>query len=846
MLARSTRRLLVVVASLALVSAVAGAALGLGLKADLPDVGALESYTPPLNTRVLARDGSLIANYGEQKRILLAHEDIPDVYRKAVVAVEDSAFWEHGGIDFRGILRAAWHDITTLSLQQGASTLTQQLSRNLFLKPEKTLRRKVQEMILALEIERRYTKDEILRMYVNQVYMGHGRYGLEAASHLYFGRDARDLDLSEAALLAGILQRPEALSPLRNPDAALRRRSHVLRRMVETGMIPAEEAERAGEAPLRLAVQRDGSSSAPYFVESVRRWLQQRYGDDMLYREGLTVRTTLDLSLQEAATRAVDAGLRTLDKRQGWRGPGERVPAGTDLETLERDAWKNGVAAEQVTDAVVLSVSRGAALVRVGPIRARLDREAVAWTGKNDPAVLVRPGDVIRVRLVPDSGDPPRALLEQEPSVEAALVAIDPATGEVLAHVGGFDFSRSEFDRAFQARRQAGSAFKPILYAAALDAGVPPTRSYEDGPTVFLEPGTWTAYQPENYGKKYLGQVTVRTALEKSLNIVSVKLLDDVGYGVVLDLARRLGIESDLRPYPSLALGAFEVQLTELTSAYGAFANQGVRVEPHLLTEVADRNRSILYRSQPAYREALRPETAFLMNRLLEGVVSDGTGTAAASLGRPVAGKTGTTDDFTDAWFIGYTPDLVVGVWVGFDAKRSLGSRETGAHAALPIWMSFMEAALANRPVLEFPRPPGVLDVAVDRMTGLRANDDAGCTQVIIESFLEGTEPTRRCTRAEHVRLALPYPLQRFLLDDDGALVVVPSVWERLLPHTPSVRVSTSADLLEAFTPIGALALPVRFAPEPPEPEIPDSVDRSTWYGADGVPAELILLNRGD
>jgi penicillin-binding protein 1A len=498
-----------------------------------------------------------------------------------------------------------------------------------------------------------------------------------------------------------------------------------------------------------------------------------------------------------------------------------------------------------VTDGVVLSVSRGEALLRVGADRARLDRESVAWTGKNDPAALVRPGDVIRVRVLPGSGSPARALLEQEPQVEAALLAVHPATGEVLAHVGGFDFARSEFDRAFQARRQAGSAFKPILYAAALDAGIPPTRSYEDGPTVFLEPGTWTAYQPENYGKKYLGQVTVRTALEKSLNIVSVKLLHDVGYGPVLDLAQRIGIASDLRPYPSLALGAFELQLAELTAAYGALANQGVWVEPHLLTEVTDRNRSVLYRAQPAVREALRPETAYLMNRLLEGVVSDGTGAAAASLGRPVAGKTGTTDDFTDAWFVGYTPDLVVGVWVGFDTKRSLGSRETGAQAALPIWMAFMESALADRPVLDFPRPPAVIDVAVDRVTGLRANDDAGCADILVESFLEGTEPTGRCSRAEHMLHALPYPLQRFPLGDDGALLAVPSVLERLLPFTPSARYSAAAGVLEAFTPQGALVLPVRFVMPPPEPEIPESVDRSTWYGADGVPAELILLDRG-
>jgi penicillin-binding protein 1A len=831
------------VSGLVAASAAAGAALALGLKSDLPDVRALESYTPPLNTRVLARDGSTIANYGEQKRILLSHEEIPDVFRKAVVAVEDASFYEHGGIDFRGIARAAWHDLLTLSLEQGASTLTQQLSRNLFLKPEKTVRRKVQEMLLALEIERRYTKDEILRMYVNQVYMGHGRYGLEAASQFYFGKHARDLTLPEAALLAGILQRPESLTPLRNPEGARKRRAHVLRRMVETGTIDSATADRAAGAPIEVAAHRDTAGLARYFVEAVRRWLQERYGDEKLYREGLVVRTTLDPGLQEIANHAVDRGLRTLDKRQGWRGPIERLPAGTDFEAERREAWRDGVHGESVTDAIVLSVMRGRALLRVGPERAYLDAESVEWTGRKDPSAFLRVGDVVRVRLVPDSGAPARALLEQDPAAEAALVALDPRSGEVLAHVGGFDFERSEFDRGFQARRQAGSAFKPILYAAAIDGGIPPTRSFQDEPTVFVEPGTWTVYQPENYGKTYSGQVTVRTALEKSLNIVSVKLLHEVGYRPVIALAERLGVGADLKPYPSLALGAFEVALADLAAAYGAFANQGVRVEPHAVLEVADRNRAPLHRARPSVSEALRPETAYLMNRLLEGVVSDGTGAAAASLGRPVAGKTGTTDDFTDAWFVGYTPDLVVGVWVGFDAKRSLGSRETGAQAALPIWMAFMESALRDRPPLDFPRPPGVIDAAIDRRTGLRADEAAGCDPVLVESFLEGTEPTRRCSAAEHTRRHLPVPLQRFALDEDGAMLAAPGDLARLLLEAPGATLAGDGTLLRAPTPEGAAVLSVRAGEPFPDPEIPESVDRSLWFGADGRPATVILLD---
>lgn len=841
---RSFRRFAVVLSVLAFLSVATGAALGVGLKLDLPDVRALEAYTPPLNTRVLARDGSVIASYGEQRRTLLAHGEIPEVFQKAVVAVEDSEFWSHGGIDFRGIARAAWHDLRTMSLEQGASTITQQLSRNLFLKPEKTVRRKFQEMLLALEIERRYSKQEILRLYVNQVYMGHGRYGLEAASQFYFGKHAKDLDLPEAALLAGILQRPETLTPLRNPEGAKRRRAHVLRRMVDVGAIGPAEAAEAAEAPLGVTPYTDTSGLAPFFVERVRRWLQERFGDDALYKQGLLVRTTLDPALQAVANRAVDEGLRSLDKRQGWRGPVERLAATESPEEAARPAWKRGVREGEVTDAVVLAASRGAVEVRVGPHLGTLDAKAVAWTGRKDPAAFLRRGDVVRVRVLAVANGRVEVVLEQDPRVEAALVAIDPASGEVLAHVGGFDFARSEFDRAFQARRQAGSAFKPIVYAAAIDRGIPPSRTLQDEPTVFVEPGTWTVYQPENYGRDYLGRVTLRRALEKSLNIVTVKLLDEIGYRTVIDLAARMGIGSELKPYPSLALGAFEVGLADLTSAYGTFANQGVRVEPHLVVEVVDRNRTSLHLARPAVSEALRPETGFLMNRLLEGVVTDGTGAAAASLGRPLAGKTGTTDDFTDAWFIGYTPDLVVGVWVGFDLKKSLGSRETGAQAALPIWMEFMQSALATRPVLEFPRPPSVVDVAIDRGTGLRASEAAGCREVLVESFLEGTEPTRTCTRSEHLRLLLPYPLQRFPLDESGAIEAPAGELERVLAGIPTARLSADGLGVDVLTAAGPVHFGIRPVEAPPPPLLPETLDRSDWVGSDGRPARVVVLNR--
>ena len=821
-----------------------GAALGRGLKFDLPDVGALDRYTPPLNTRVLARDGTTIGSFGEQRRTMLAQRDIPKLFTQALVAVEDSNFYKHQGIDFYGIARAAWHDVTTMSFEQGASTITQQLSRNLFLKPDKTPRRKVQEMLLAIEIEKRYSKDEILRMYCNQVYMGHGRYGLEAASQFYFGKHAPELDLPEAALLAGLIQRPEGLSPFKNPDGAVHRRNHVLDRMVEEKTLSSADANRAKGAPLVLSSRRDAAEIAPYFVEEVRRALQAKYGDDGIYQDGLEVRTGIDVEMQRIANRAVEQGLRQIDKRQGWRGRIDKVPTGSDPAAWVSASWREGVVTGGIYDGVVLQTSRGRARIRAGNLQGFLDADGVAWTGKKDPAAFLRAGDVVRVRIVSDkiAGQAVFAL-EQEPKTEGALVAIDPKTGAVRALVGGFDFRRSEFDRAIQAKRQAGSSFKPFVYAAALAGGATPSDRVLDAPTVFVEPGTNSVYQPENYGQAYYGLLTVREALEKSANISAVKVLDRAGFHAVIQLARDLGISTNLQPYPSMALGAFEVSLLEMTSAYGAFANEGVRVEPYLVEEVRRRDGTVLETVHPSAKEALSPQIAAVMNSLLEGVITDGTGAAAASLGRPLAGKTGTTDDFTDAWFIGYTPDLVVGVWVGFDVKKSLGSRETGAQAALPIWKTFIEESFRDTPPLPFPEPPGVVRTTVDRATGLLASEAAGCLEPIQETYLEGTEPTNECSISEHARLRLPWILQRYALDEGGALLVPEGDLPALMAD-PAVRVEPGRSI-GATSAAGDVTLPMRQVAGATR-RIPDgiaaSVDPSTWIGKDGRPADVVLL----
>jgi penicillin-binding protein 1A len=836
-----------VVGSLVLVAALAGSLVGRFLQLDLPDVRALEDYNPPVMTSVLARDGSEVAAFAEERRILIEYHDIPPTFLQALVATEDSAFYRHPGIDIKGIVRALWSDIRHRKMSQGASTLTQQLARNLFLHPDKTIRRKLQEVVLALEIERQYTKQEILRFYCNQIYMGHGRYGLEAAARHYFGKPANELNLIESATLAGLIQRPEAISPLRNPERALERRNHVLRRMTEEGLLGEMAAADAAAQPLEVSQHRRLENPAPYFVEDVRRWLQAEYGSSSLYKEGLEVSTTLDPALQKIANFAMDFGLRELDRRQGWRGVVDRVPEDEDPLLWEHPSWESGLRPGEVHDGVVLAVDAQRARIRVAGHEGTLASEEIKWTKKKKPNELLQPGDLIRVRVRSTDDKGNAALtLEQEPIAEAALVALDPRSGRVLALVGGFDFERSEFNRATQAKRQTGSAFKPFVYAAALSEGWALADTLVDEPTVFLDRRNPDPYQPENYTNKYYETVTLRTGMEKSANIATVKLLTRVGYDPVIQTARRLGIRSDLRPFPSLALGAFEVSLLELTSAYAAFANQGVYVEPNLVEEVRNRDGALVSTIEPIVRDAVRPEIAYLMNRVLSGVISDGTGRAASSLGHHLAGKTGTTDNNTDAWFVGYSPDLAVGVWVGFDEPRSLGDRETGAMAALPIWRAFMEQALSTRSDEDFPQPPGINVVAIDRATGLKANLRAGCESVISEVFIRGTEPTKYCTEQHHTQLDFPYPFQRHTLNEQGALAIPTNELDRLLDGEVDVFLVDGGTRLEVFTPQGTHSLPLELLPAVPEaawpPRLDDRFDRSDWVGLDGRAARVTWL----
>ena len=838
----------VVLGTAMLLAVVSGVVLGQVMQFDLPDVRALEDYNPPVMTSVLARDDSLVESFAEERRILIEYRDVPPAFLQALIATEDSNFYNHPGFDLKGIIRALWSDLRHMEMKQGASTLTQQLARNLFLHRDKTIKRKLQEVVLALEIERQYTKQEILHFYCNQIYMGHGRYGLEAAAGHYFGKSASDLNLTEAATIAGLIQRPESISPYRNLQRALKRRNFVLRRMAEEGYLTESVASDAAGLPLEVAKQRRQENPAPYFVEDVRRWLQQEFGSSSLYKEGLEVRTTLDPELQRIANRAMDVGLRQLDRRQGWRGVTRRVQKGDDPSTWTSEVWEYGIDPDEVYDAVVMSVAPDQAQVRVADYVGSLGPKQVEWTGKSRPADLFAAGDIIRVRVLAIDGEGQAEFsLEQEPLAEAALVAIDPATGEVLAMTGGFDFERSEFNRATQAKRQTGSAFKPFVYAAGLAEGWSLADTLVDEPTVFLDRRLPDPYQPENYTNKYYQTVTLRTALEKSANIATVTLLTRIGYRPVIDSVRRLGISADLRPYPSLALGSFEVTLLELTSAYGAFANQGVLVAPLLVNEVRNRDGALITRIEPEVNDAVSPEIAYLMNRVLSGVISDGTGRAASSLGTELAGKTGTTDNNTDAWFVGYSPNLAVGVWVGFDEPRSLGSRETGAMAALPIWRAFMEGALAIRPAEEFPTPPDITVVSIDRKTGLKANHRAGCTSVISEVFIRGTEPTEYCTHEHHTLLDFPYPFQDYRLTERGSLAIPANKLDTLLDSEVDVFLVDGGTRLEAYTPQGRYTLNLEVLPSVEERPWPTRLntrfDRSEWVGLDGRSARITWLD---
>lgn len=737
------------IGALFVLTAVAGSVSGVlfAYADDVAEVSALDDYQPSTITRLVAGDGQLIGEFAAERRVVIGYDDMAPVLRQAILAAEDAEFESHFGIRPSRILVTAVRDTLNARRLRGASTITQQVARMLFLQSQymqggvyaRSWERKIKEALLAFQLEKRYTKQEIFAFYANHVPLDHGAYGVEAAARMYFGKSAADVSLDEAASIAAIIPTPSRLSPFRNAERNLdRRNGYVLRRMTEEGFITSEEAAAASARPLSLRPPpASGNVLAPYFAEEVRKYLEQHYGAESLYEAGLRVETTLDAGLQRAANTAVDRGLRRIDKRRsGYRKVTANVlAAGHDLSSYRHERWLQPIEAGDVVPAVVTFVpgrnDRSSARVRIGRHEADLPRPAFEWTGRTAASSLFAAGDVIEVEVRRLDGDRPVELaLEQPPVVEGALLAIENRTGNVLAMVGGYSFERSKFNRATQARRQMGSLFKPFVYTAAVDRGFTPVSILVDEPVSFDPGPEQEPYAPLNYDRKFEGPVTLRHALEDSRNIPAVKTMAELGPAEVVSYAKRFGFTGELPPFLSLALGSAETTLWDVTSAYSAFPNRGVRMEPHLIKSIADREGNLLEVHRPEGHEALRADTAFIMTNLLQGVVRRGTAGAASALDWPLGGKTGTMDEYTDAWFVGFDPAITVGVWVGYDEKKTLGNGETGSAAALPIWMEFMRAYLSrqepeSRPDFE---PPGnIVFVTLDN--GMR------------EVFINGTQP---------------------------------------------------------------------------------------------------------
>jgi penicillin-binding protein 1A len=718
---------------------------------DLPSITGLHEYQPSLVTRVYSADKQVIGQFFVERRILVPLQKIPKPLVNAVIATEDSRFFEHRGVDFVGIARAVLTNLVSGRIRQGASTITQQLARSLFLSPKRDFDRKVREVLLALKIEQMLNKEQILELYLNQIYFGHGAYGVQSAAQTYFNKDVGQLTVSESAFLAGLPKAPSDYSPYNHQQAAKRRQAVVLKRMTEEGFITPQQASQAIAQPLSFRpLARD--DLAPYFVERVRQRLVAEYGETMVYKGGLQVYTTLSRPAQLVATTALQEGLRQLDKRQGYRGPLRRArpddKPDAHVGTIAAGSLREG----DILEGIVTKVGRDGVVVTVQGVLGKIAVDDLAWAGRlsrgtetskiKSPGEIFKIGDVIEVGVKKIGNPLAQLTLEQTPQVEGALLSLDPRTGGILAMVGGFDFKRSEYNRTVLSRRQPGSAFKPIIYATAVDKGLSPGTPLVDSGVVYNENDPDMVWRPENYDRKFYGQILMRDALAHSRNAATVRLLEKIGVPPVLDLAQKVGIASPLAHDLSLALGSSGVTVQELTAAYGLFLNQGIGLEPYLIESVLDASGKSLEYHVPEPRQVLSKETAYLITNMMEDVIQRGTAQAARGMGRPLAGKTGTTNDYTDAWFVGGAPNLVTGIWVGFDDIRTLGEKETGSHAALPIWMTYMKAALEPLPIIPFTIPDGIVFAKIDPVTGLLAAD--GASTGVVEVFVKGTEPTQQ------------------------------------------------------------------------------------------------------
>jgi penicillin-binding protein 1A len=714
---------------LVLVAVLVGATTGLLLvyATDLPQVDALEAYRPSSITELYDDHGRVIGSFALQRRVVAGYDDFPPVLRDALVSIEDKDFYKHSGINVGRIAGAAYRDIESGGKVQGASTLTMQLAKNLFLSPDRRWQRKVQEAMLAVQIERRFTKPQIFALYANQIALGHGVYGFEAASEFYFSKPAKQLTLEEAALLAGLPKGPSLYSPINHPDRAVKRRNLVINAMLEDGKITAAQAADARSSPLVLYLAHDPNSLSPYFVEEIRRYLEGKYGADQVHEGGLKVYTTLDVDLQKAANQSVLDGVAAYERRHGWKGHLENVVAeGAVLDKYSHPDWDDEPEVNGYVHALVTASGTGIATLKFGKYTAALGQADVAWT-QQKLANILKAGDICYVRILTlGANGAAHVSLEEDSGAQGSLLAIDNATGGIKALVGGRDFNDSKFDRATQAMRQVGSSFKPYVYTTVIDQGASPDDTILDEPISFDTPSG--PYSPHNYDEKFEGIITLRRALAQSRNIPALKLANKVGIKTVIEYAGRFGITAKLPPYLPVALGSAEISLIEQTSAYSVFPNDGVRVTPRFLTRVTDYEGRVLEEDFPDVKDVISQRTARIMTSMLREVVLHGTGIAAARLPFPVAGKTGTTNDFTDAWFVGFSPTMTCGVWVGYDEKKSLGAKETGAHAALPIWMNFMTVAMAGKDAGEFqpsPVAPHAVAQKVDTPDAAPATEEA-------------------------------------------------------------------------------------------------------------------------
>lgn len=761
------------------------------ISADLPRIQSLRDYRPSTVSSVYSDDGTKIGEFYKERRIVIPLDEMPRHLMDAFVAAEDARFREHVGIDPVGIFRAFIKNLQAGAIVQGGSTITQQVTKSFFLSPERTYERKIKEAILAWRIEKSFSKDEILYLYLNQIYLGHGAYGVEAAAENYFGKHAKEMNLAECSILAGLPQAPSRYSPFRFPDRARQRQKYVLIRMVEEGYITPEQKQAALDTELDIRPRKNWFiDSVPCYTEHVRRYALAAYGEDALYHQGLQIHTAVDIDFQKIARKAVERGLRDLDKRLGYRGPMAHLdPTAVKAEIEKRAKALDGdsLKADEIYNGVVIGVDdeKEIATVTVGGHVGTIDVEDVAWARKPNidvgPGIVriktlskvLKVGDLIRVRAVTPPGErgeeghkkslkkktkdqgPGKVSegvwifsLEQEPVVEGALLSIEAETGYVKAMIGGRDYLNSQFNRAIQSRRQPGSAFKPIIFAAAIDNGYTPASMIIDSPIVY-DDSSDKLWKPHNYSEQFYGPTLLRHALAKSRNVVTIKIVQDIGIDAVISYARRLGISSPMGRNLSISLGASGISLLELVNAYSVFANHGYLVEPVFVRRIVDRDGNTLEQSNLQRQKVIGEDTAYIMTSLLESVVQEGTGWRIKALKRPVAGKTGTTNNLHDALFLGFTPEYITGVWVGFDQERSLGRGETGSRSASPIWLEYMQGVLEGKPVRTFDVPPGIVFAKVDAETGLIPS--SASKSVILECFKEGTVPTQKTPTKEDV-----------------------------------------------------------------------------------------------